>query len=428
MRGDSAAALSWWPFFAFIGFTYLNIYIHEFGHALAGMAVKFPIKRITIGTGREVMRTQIRGTVLIITNGFNGGYTNIGSVSQQALKFRFLFFVLGGIGIQGLAIVLTILLFDIRLYNPGSIPTFSTIASMFMYSNLFLILLNLFPRKFNLGGIKIPNDGLRLVKLPFLKPHDIQEILAAGKILEAHELYETKKFHEAELGFRECIERYPAPLLPKLNLSAALIKQLKFDETITFLESLRDTYDHDPYAFFLYNNLAWAHFLQCDEDALRKADGYSYRAFELNPKHRHIIGTRGCVLIERGAVDEGIALLMKNVHLRKLLDEKTNNPVNFMYLAYGYYLKGDMKRALQYINKLETSGVSLDQDYHLLFEHIIKKTGNFTRPIHKNNSVAYHIDTRTQAKPASLLTSSTFILLVVLTVITLMILLYIASD
>ncbi len=428
--GNIEGAWSWWPFFAFMIFAYVNIYIHEFGHVLAGVAVKFPIRRVTIGLGREIARKQFGETFFIITSGFGGGLTYIGHVSEQVLKLRFLIFVLGGVVAQGFAIALTMLIFNIQIHEVWPLSPPLSLAKIFIYSNLFLILLNLFPRKFTMFGIRIPSDGLRIVKLPFLKPHEIQEILSVGKIMEAYDLYEAKKYSEAEIEFRECVELYPVPLLPKVNISAVLIKQLKLDETVALLESLQDEYVHDPYVFLLYNNLAWAYLLQGNEEALQKADRYSYKAFQLNPKHPNVIGTRGCVCIETGEVEAGMRLLMSIVNLRKPLDEKTNNPVGFIYLAYAYYLKNDRERNLQYINKLKTSEITLDQDYRLLLEHIVQKTENFTKEVTEKirENREYHNDEQLQQKSGQLLRGSTFVFLVILSVVTIFVLLYFASN
>jgi tetratricopeptide (TPR) repeat protein len=380
LRGNWIARWQWWTFFAIVGFCYLTIWIHEFGHALAGMAVGFPIKRITIGMGRELTRKQIGNTLIVVNSGFGGGMTGVGQVSERWLKPRFFIFVLGGVLAQSLAIVAIMLYFDVRLRDLWAFREVP-FAHIFIYCNVILILVNLFPFRINMLGVRVPNDGLRIWKLPFMEPREVQEILSMGKIMEALELYEAKQYRETEKAFRECVHIYPATLIPKINLSAALIKQLKLDEATTLLELQKDCHEDDPYVSLLYNNLAWAYLLKKDEDSLRLADHYSARAIELSPKQPNILCTRGCVLIEHGEFKDGIKLIRKLANLRQPFDDRINSPAAFIGLAYGYYQRGNQKKALQYVNKLEASFIHLDLDYQVLFELVVEKTDNFGRPL-----------------------------------------------
>ena len=345
---------------------------------LAGLVVRFPIKRITIGTGRELIKRDIAGALLVITSGFSGGFTNIGSVSGRFFKARFAFFVLGGVFAEGLAIALTMALFKVRLFEFPTINTLS-VAHVFVYSNLFSIALNLLPRKLTILGMPIQNDGLRITKLPFLKESGLQEIIAAGEVMEAYELFEAKQFCKAEIGFKECIDHYPSLLIPKINLSAVYLKQSRFDEAIAFLETCIEEYAHDEYSFLLYNNLAWVYLIRNEGQDLQKADQYSEKAFEENDKIPCIINTRGCVLLEKGDIDNGITLLAKTVNINRAVDEKTNTPASFIALAYGYYINNKIQEALKYIKKVESDNKNLDADDQVFFDHVISKTENFNR-------------------------------------------------
>jgi len=367
---------TWRAFFSFFIFLYFNVYIHEFGHVLAAIVVRIPIRRVTIGNGREILRKRIGRIIVVITNGFSGGNTFIGPISKKLFKIRCLIIFLGGVVSQLISIVLVMLIFDIQFNELINIKHLS-FSHAFIYSNLLLIVLNLIPRKILISGIPVSNDGLQIIKLPFITSYETQEILSAGKHIETYELYENKQFNEAEIGYKECIELYPIPLLPKLNLSATYIKQLKIEETIALLEPLKETYKDDPYKFLLYNNLAWAYMLKFEEQALEKADEYSKIAFQLCPQSQYAINTRGCVLIEKGEFEDGIGILRKTINIRKRVDKKTNNPVNFIYIAYGHYLKGEYLKALKYARKVEINSETLDLDDKQVFRHVIVKTENF---------------------------------------------------
>jgi tetratricopeptide (TPR) repeat protein len=358
-------------------FLYVNIYIHEIGHAIAGSLVGFEMKRMVIGTGREILRIRIGKILFILTNNISGGVTHWGRVPNKFLKPKFAFLILGGVLAQFIAVTICWNLFNVSIYNIINLD-YITLPGVFIFSNIFLIVVNLIPIKTNFLGIKLPTDGLQLLKLPFWTISDIQNILSAGKIMDAYELYEAKKYPEAETLFRECVDTYPDMILPRINVAASLIKQGKVKECITFLEKSLTIAEKDPLLFFLYNNLAWAHLISYTSGGLRKADDYSGRAYLLNNKHPNVLGTRACVLIEKGAIDDGITLLKKAVKLRDPIDDKMNDPVGFIYLAYGFYLKEKYVKARYCLDKVRKYEKELDPDYLVVYERILQRTDNFS--------------------------------------------------
>lgn len=360
----------------FVLFFYVDIYVHEFGHALTGWLMGFQIKRMVIGSGRELIRFKPAGFVLIITNSLSGGVTHWGKVPNSSLKPRFALLILGGIFAQMAVILLCMLILDISVQDVFVISPVSY-SNLFIYSNLLLITINLIPLKFTYMGIKLPTDGMQLLKLPFWKDRDIQNILSAGKIMDAYEQYETKNYDAAEKLFRDCVKAYPDVTLPRINLAAALIKQGKVLECIEVLESDLESFQKDPLLFFLYNNLAWAHLILFKADALPKADEYSGKAYLLNSKHRNVLGTRGCVLVEKGSVADGMILLKRVVHFHAPVDDRLNDPMGFLYLAYGYYLQNNYGGVQKCLHKLETYQKPLDADFEIVKRHLFEKTNQF---------------------------------------------------
>ncbi len=364
--------------FAMYFFYYLGIYIHEFGHALAGSIVKIPIKRIVVGTGRELVRMRFGRAQLIITSTFFNGATYYGEISEKSLPLRFFIFGSGGILAQCFAILVCIFVFGLQANDIFS-ARFSSIGQAFIHINLLMIFFSILPIKYEISGINTPSDGLRLARIPFWKTPEIKEILMAGKLNEGQELIEAKRYDDAEIELRKCLKQYPAFLAPKINLALILIKQLKWEEARTMLRASLEEYRDDPLLFLAYNNLAWANFFRLDEKGLRKADIYSKKAIELNPKIQCVISTRGCVLIEGGAIDEGMNLLTSIVKPARPLDEHTNHPVSFIYLAYGCHLKGFPEDALSHLRKIEEHPAPLDPDNRFLYDHVIAETKNFNR-------------------------------------------------
>ena len=366
-------------FLLFVVFIYLDIYIHELGHAFAGRLMGFSISRITIGTGKELLRTKIGQTVIVITQGLSGGVTYLGHASKGFLKLRYLVFVLGGVLAQGFAVGITMALGRISIDDLLLFPHYNS-SYLFIYSNLLLMFNSLIPIQANLGGINYPSDGLQILKIPFFQDKDIQGILAAGQIMEGYEQYEAQHYSQAEAIFRACAQGYPKTPIARINISACLLKQMRWEEALAGLEcELPNFKPKDPYVFLVYNNLAWAYLLQFNPGAFVQAQEYSQRALKLNPNSSIVKATRGCILICSGEVEAGIRLLKPAISLRQPIDHKVNLPIRFIALASGYYQQGQFDLALRYLTKIEQSDYALDPDDQALLDYVISTTKNLGR-------------------------------------------------
>lgn len=372
-------SFSFWYFFAFFAFLYINIYIHETGHALAGVMVNFSIRRIQIGTGRRRLRIPIGKFLLILTNNIKAGFTYLGDVPGKFLKTRYVIFALGGILAQIFCILIVSYSLNISISDKVLLQEMS-MGFLFIFTNIYLIVYNIIPHYVSFSGIMLPTDGMVILKVLFLKDDDFQEILGAGKMMDGFEFYESKQFPEAEIVFKEHLENFPKSMHALLNYCSVLLKQLKFKEAQLVLEKAQENYKDSFYAAILYNFLAWTCFMQFDDKLLAKVDAFSQKAFEISPHNHAILSTRGCALIQQGQLRKGLRLLYKTTNLQKAIDEGRNSPSNFLFMAYGLFLNGEKYFALKYIDKLEKSNIALDPDDKVLQEYVIEQTANFDRP------------------------------------------------
>ncbi|BAT55499.1 hypothetical protein NOS3756_44860 [Nostoc sp. NIES-3756] len=370
----------------FWGFLYIDIIIHEFGHAIAGWTVKIPIKKITIGFGHNIFKYKFHETTLVVNQGLQGGLTHPGTFSPNFLRLRYFFFILGGVGLQAIAMGLVMAITSVieSIYPQVLSNSFllSSIVDSFLFSNFILIVINLLPFKANMMGVPMPTDGLRLLTIFFMNQQKIQEILLSGKVLEGLEYIEEKKFSQAELVFRECIASNSTYLVPKVNLSVALIRQQKLDEAIALLTSLITELEKNPLQLFIFNNLAWIYFLKGfnQSELLNLANEYSEKAIKISNQSAYVIGTRACVLIEIGEVDEGIKLLRGRINPNRAVNETTNSAIGFLYLAYAYYLKSDENQSQKYWQKIINNEDLKSSEYKLVLDHVLEKTNQFTMP------------------------------------------------
>lgn len=61
---------------------------------------------------------------------------------------------------------------------------------------------------------------------------------------------------------------------------------------------------------------------------------------------------------------------MQNVDMKKPIDSKTNNPCNFLFIGYGYLLKGDIETGTKYLKFVENYISKMDPDEEYLYEKV----------------------------------------------------------
>ncbi len=360
---------------AFLIFLYLNIILHELGHVIAARVARIGISKVVIGTGREIARTAILGFPWVITSNPMGGYTVPSGIEGRFLRPRLLFFVAGGILFQAFLILLCIGLLQIGL-RAFVIYKSVDLLVIFILSSLAVLYFSLLPMKAPYQETKIASDMLRIFKLLFGSNEALEPFRAIGLLDEAFRYFTKKDYEKAAGLLNQCIQKHPGQINAKINLSVALIKLMRLQDAKELLiASIEEKHD-DEYDVPIYNNLAWVLLLENNAKTLVEADLYSKRAFEMNPDLPPIRGTRGCVLILQGTVDEGISLLLKNVYSRRPIDSKGNHPIWFCFIAYAYYLKGEKDKVRQYLEPIRDYQ-KWDPDEKFLYEIVESKAEHF---------------------------------------------------
>lgn len=135
-------------------FNYLDTFIHELGHFLAGKLVGYEIKSVKIGDRKQIFSLEAFGTSFVFCYGF-GGLTVVESNSKNS-KLRLSAFALGGIMLQVFVIITVYLFLGIGSEENYYLPL------VFMLFNLRTIISNLYPRIFTQSGKEYPSDGLLL--------------------------------------------------------------------------------------------------------------------------------------------------------------------------------------------------------------------------------------------------------------------------
>ncbi len=361
----------------FILFTYISTYIHELGHVLAALLSGMGINRVIIGTGKPFFRKKIYGILVILNRRQGNGYTFIGEIKKGFSKPAYLFFVAGGFLLQIIFIIPLILITDFRFSDfIGSYQV--SVSASFIMANLVLISLNLIPMRIQFREIKMPNDGFNLLRIPFLKQHEINEILSAGKIMEAYELIEAKKYKEAQLAYELCLNDFPESIVSRINYSVTLIRQMILDKAEVELVNLINMKSAGKYHILIYNNLAFIELLKFTGDSIKEADVLSQKACKINSEISYVQETRGSVLIVLEQYDEGIKLIKESLKHTKTtgLDEITDTMAS-IFLLFAYLKTDNIKAAEKHYRKIKKGLTNIEADEKHIIDNLKKRSLSF---------------------------------------------------
>ena len=352
-----------------VGFLHVSTYIHEFGHAVAARLVGVRVHRVTIGTGKEVWRRSLFGVPLVVTNNYWGGSTSVGSVGKNHVKLRFAFYTAGGILAESLVTVPCLVFLITKGWAYLSIGNI-VVVNMFVAANATSIVSSLIPRHVTMNGVRVPNDGLGLVKAPVLKEHDISVLLIADRWFKATQLFEQKEDRAAAAAYEECIRECPFEPGLRLNLAVALRKLGNLEKAEAILMQLIQDARAMNCSGLINNALAWINLLYYTDESIQKAYSYSKVAFKFDAHCYYIMGTRGAVLIAVGKFEEGLKLLSRITNIEKKIDPKANSAVNLAFLGYAHLMTGKVAQGQEYLKHAESYYSQAENDEKRLLDVI----------------------------------------------------------
>ena len=347
-------------------FTKINVILHEVGHLLSAKIVRGEPRRMVLGKGHEVVKFVFFGIKIVLNNSFQGGFAiaNFNN-SLNRIKLRYLVYISGGILINILSAVIIFCLFDFNLNS--LLGTKIDLASDFIASNILLLIPNLIPFSINYLGVKIPNDILSILRLPFKKFEVIKNETDTNILIDAYEYFELKEYDKAIEKYETYLKTNNDQEIVKVNLSIMYLKKGNCQKSLEIskkVESFLEEKKYIQYKAYVYNNLAWIYLVQHD---IVNADKYSDLAININKKEKSFQSTRSSVLIEKGEVETGIN------YLGTLFDSKFPNSQTItaaMYLSYGYHLLQNIKEKKKYYDFVSLNVSKLDIDEKFLWDSL----------------------------------------------------------
>lgn len=306
---------------------YCSILLHELSHAIMGYVVGFPPYQVIIGSGKRLFSCTFFNVAFHIHAIPFSGLTQSRRIPRQGLWWRGALFNAAGIMAE-----LCLLVFLCTVY----IHYEFRIVPLLIIFQFFSILENSLPHSKFINNIQLPNDGLKTWE--FL----------SGKI--SQQLAEDVAKYHSEIARYDSPAKLQEPWF--LNIDQELVSlyheasqdlsQTRYDDAIDkFLALLESDAMQVADRARILDAIASIAIVKGKNQYLDVAHDCSEQAFQLLPQAKTVQGTYACVLIEKGDLDEGIAILMK-------LTTEDNDPVDrsiaCCYLAKAYYMKQQMTR------------------------------------------------------------------------------------
>ncbi len=340
-----------------------------------GKLSKINTWKIQIGRGQKlIFKFRFLAALIEVRNGIGRGVCFPDSFVNKNVKIRFFVYTFGGIFFNVcFALAAYLILKNLKSSPPINMRVevfyhLSMILKVFSHSNIFFAILSM------------PGDGFELIKCFSYDQKQIQKTLISGNISHALYLIEERKYPEAKEILEKTAEAFSDTKKVKIFLAYIYIKELKIKKAkrinIELLNNLDPSEEYHRY--MIMYNLAYIS-LFYNNDNYESADDYSKQIYDKYGEYLVYKIVRGCVLVDSERIDEGIAMLKNCINLKKGIDSKNINTLAFIYLAYAFYEKRNVEKAIEHIEVVENQIDKLDKDVKYLYDKIINKTSNFDR-------------------------------------------------
>lgn len=321
--GTSAA----WAFLYFILFLPLIITIHESGHGVMCRLAGGTLRGINVGLGKELFSFRLFGLPFRFRESFRGGYCSGYFLTEDRMRLRYFWYVLGGplanllvAGIVWLALGMP------RLYPFGR-GALGDPGFLFLLLNLGIGLFNLIPymtRGATSLGSKNPTDGMLLLQIPFWKSEKVKQVMFARELLAASDAVRAGKWDEAERLYRLVAEALPENVPIQFGLAGLELAQMKLGECEARTATVESMDEKKELQVYLHNLKSMLLLVRGDDDgALAEAR----EAFSIEPNNPFFKVSLGACLVVNDELEKGLKFLKP-----ALKESRTNAELFFPHL------------------------------------------------------------------------------------------------
>jgi len=353
-------------------FTILLTPLHEFAHALTAVALNLRVYSIEIGWfGKRLVQFYVGRCSFEVKRLPLGGMTYVAHPSPNWIRTKEFLVVAAGPLLHCVLLYLTWHVIDSTDYADWTPEWVTWLLVAFALANAFEIVLNLWPKRYRSAIGDLPNDGLALLKLPFMTQEEIDLYHLAYFYYECLARLRQDDHAGATAYCAEGLKKFPDNVSLKWCQAAIALDQDRWDDARRIFEEARALPQMTPEGnALLLTSIAWADLISWVPTELGQADDYSRQAIDALPWRPEVKGTRGSVLVASGLVEPGMHLLRQALAEN---EETENRALNAAFLALGSARLGNMDEALIFLKRAER----LDPRCRQL-EHIRQEVGRLT--------------------------------------------------
>lgn len=192
----------------------ISIVIHESGHAIAALCLGMEVTKIAIGHGETICEFQLFGIPWKIKQVPFGGATYI--LDKSTYFYRTKSFIVSLFGpLTNLILVYLTLRFP-REFMTINIPGIYVYPGVITcIRNIIYVFENLVPQYCNIDGRQVPNDGLSMLKIPFLSTKEVAEEVSTSWLFDGYNLERSGQYQTAIDSFNtaihhnsDCVQAY----------------------------------------------------------------------------------------------------------------------------------------------------------------------------------------------------------------------------
>lgn len=335
--------VSWW----------LGMVVHEMGHFVACLPAGWKPLLINFGRNRSIPLLRFGGATFRLGLGSNGGYVIAVPKNRKHYRLKMAIFVAGGPAATAMLMTASFALaktMDAR----GLDWQYSVPPMVFGAIQAWMLVTNLFPcrTKSAASGGQGSSDGLVLWHLLTANTEWLDKSYAGFSHIAMISCLQDGKAEEAHAVFEQFRAQLRQPYGEEVWGYILFSLGYREEARKEITARLSQPFESDEKKAEFLDLLACIPIYTSNTDILDEAFRYVEESLAVAPGRITSKGTKGSLLIEKGCVDEGIALLEE---VLEKSEAKNDIATSQYYLALAYHKKGDSQRAREYLKQAQAT-------------------------------------------------------------------------
>ena len=315
----------------------ISIVIHESGHAIAALCLGMEVTKIAIGHGETVYEFQLFGIPWKIKQVPFGGATYL--LDKSTYFYRTKSFVVSLFGP-----LTNLILVYLTLRFPREFMTINT-SGIYIYPgiiicirNIIYVFENLVPQYCDVDGSQVPNDGLSMLKAPFLSTKQISEEVSSSWVIDGYNLERSGQYQKAIESFNTAIH-HNSDCVQAYQYRGNIFRLMKDDRRA--IDSYQQAIDHfsdkielEPLNATHYSARAMVYqaWIKIDSTKFQNAIEDLTKAINIDPTNHSFYFTRAAIYSYSGMENQAIEDFTAVIQINPNADTHYNRGVTYYQL------------------------------------------------------------------------------------------------